>query len=531
VTARNEDSNATGVDGEQNDNSATSSGAAYVFTRSGETWSQQAYLKASNTEAYDYYGCSAAISGDTIVVGAHDEDSNATGVNGDEENNLAEQSGAAYVYTRSGVIWSQQAYLKDSDTEPGFFGYSVGIDGDTIVAGANYKDLKGAAYVFTRSGTTWSQQATLTASNGDLEDQFGKSAGISGDTIVVGASEEDGADEVVSGAAYVFTRSGETWSQQAYLKASNSGAGDQFGISAAISGDMIVVGAYHEDSNAVGIDGVDNNLAKDSGAAYVFTRSGDTWSQDAYLKASNTRVYDYFGWAVSISGETIVVGANREDSSSSGVNGDQWNDDALQSGAAYGFDHVPMLVSRSKGSFDGWVLESSENSNTGGSLNATLASFSLGDSAKKQQYRAILDFDTSGLPEDAVITKATLKIKRHSIVGANPFNDHGNIVIDIRNGAFYSNRALQWIDFQAAPTKAYAGIISNTPVAGSWYSGELKSAALPFINLSGITQLRLRFYIDDNNNTATDLMRFYSGNASSPDTQPALVVEYSVPSP
>jgi len=137
---------------------------------------QQAYLKASNTDANDTFGYAAAIDGDTVVVGASGEDSSATGVNGNQSLNDAENSGAAYVFTRSGTTWSQQAYLKASNTEADdYFGDVVAIDGDTIVVGAPREDSSatgvngnqslndasksGAAYVFTRSGTTWTQQA------------------------------------------------------------------------------------------------------------------------------------------------------------------------------------------------------------------------------------------------------------------------------------------------------------------------------------------------------------------------------------
>ena len=188
-----EDSAADGVNGNQSDNSAEESGAAYVFVRSGNTWSQQAYLKASNSEADDRFGETVTISGNTIVVGAPREDSDADGVNGDQDDNSAEDSGAAYVFVRSGITWSQQAYLKASNSEGGefsgdLFGISVAISGDTIVVGARREDSdadgvngdqddnsaqgSGAAYVFVRSGSTWSQQAYLKASNSDRSDDL-----------------------------------------------------------------------------------------------------------------------------------------------------------------------------------------------------------------------------------------------------------------------------------------------------------------------------------------------------------------------
>ena len=169
VGAENEDSNATGVNCDQSDNSAPTSGAAYVFVRNGTTWSQQAYLKASNTEASDNFGGSVAVSGDTVVVAARSERSNATGVNGDQSDNFATASGAAYVFVRNGTSWSQQAYLKASNTGAGdTFGVSVAVSGDTVVVGAEKEDsnatgvngnqsdnsavLAGAAYVFTGLG-------------------------------------------------------------------------------------------------------------------------------------------------------------------------------------------------------------------------------------------------------------------------------------------------------------------------------------------------------------------------------------------
>ena len=366
VGANGESSNATGVDGNQSNNSVSSSGAVYVFVRNAGAWSQQAYLKASNTDADDQFGGSVAISGDTLVVGAVGEDSNATGVDGDSANNSASNAGAAYVFVRSAGAWSQQAYLKASNTDAlDSFGISVAISGDTLVVGANGEssnatgvngnqsnnlaNASGASYVFVRNAGAWSQQAYLKASNTGADDLFGGSVAISGDTLVVGASDEDGNATGVNGdqannsaneagASYVFVRSAGAWSQQAYLKASNTDEGDFFGGSVAISGDTLVVGAYGESSNATGVDGDQaNNSALLAGAAYVFMRSAGVWSQQAYLKASNTGAGDLFGLSVAIAGDTLVVGASGEDSNATGVNGDQANNSVSSSGAAYVF--------------------------------------------------------------------------------------------------------------------------------------------------------------------------------------------------
>jgi hypothetical protein len=307
VGASGEASCATGINGDQTNtnNSCPSAGAVYVFTRTGGVWSQQAYLKASNTDGFDQFGWSVALSGDTVVVGAKGEDSNATGVNGDQANNSAFNSGAAYVFTRTGGVWTQQAYLKASNTgtkdqtDTGDqFGWSLALSGDTLVV-----------------GTPWENS---------------NATGVNGDQANNSAPE--------SGAAYVFTRTGGAWTQQAYLKASNTDAGDLFGTSVALSGDTVVVGAVVEDSCATGInDNQANNACGFAGAAYVFTRTGGLWSQQAYLKASNTQSGDNFGFRVALSGGTLVVGAIEEDSNATGVNGDQADNSTSGSGAAYVF--------------------------------------------------------------------------------------------------------------------------------------------------------------------------------------------------
>jgi cysteine-rich repeat protein len=376
VGALFEDSVATGINGNQADNSAIQSGAVYVFTRSGATWIQQAYLKASNTGTQDKFGWSIALSADgsTLAVGAVGESSAATGVGGDQANDSASFAGAVYVFTRSGVTWSQQAYIKASNTDAGDeFGFSVALsaDGTTLAVGAiaegsaatgiggkqtdNSADAAGAVYVFTRSGVAWSQQAYVKASNAGTGDQFGFSVALSsnGATLAVSAWDESSAaigiggnqaDNTApgAGAVYVFTRSGVAWSQQAYIKASNTDAGDQFGVSVALSADgtILAVGAWNEFSAATGIGGNQaDNTAGFAGAVYVFTRSGATWTQQAYVKASNTNAGDEFGFSVALSadGTTLAVGALLESSAATGIGGNQADNSANGAGAVYVF--------------------------------------------------------------------------------------------------------------------------------------------------------------------------------------------------
>jgi len=333
VGARFEDS---GNPANPNDNSAQDTGAIYVFTRNGASWTQQAYLKAAIRDPGDDFGFAVAIDGDTIVVGASGEESGT----GDPNDNSRTDSGAAYVFVRNGTSWSQQAYLKPGNPDVSdLAGRSVAISGNTIVVGAYNEDSNGsspndnsasnagAAYVFVRNGTSWSQQAYLKAANAGAGDEFGRSVAIVGDTIVVGAPYEDsssaanpGNDSFTdAGAAYVFTRSGSSWTQRAYLKAGTVTPGAEFGYAVALDGNSLVVGAPGEGG---------------TGAAYVVTGSGPNWSQQGFLRADNAGNLDYFGAFVAISGDILAVGAPGEDSASASTPSDNSRPD---SGAAYVF--------------------------------------------------------------------------------------------------------------------------------------------------------------------------------------------------
>jgi hypothetical protein len=268
------------------------------------TWSQQAKLTASDGNAGDWFGWSVAVDGDTAVVGAYQDDDNGA------------SSGSAYVFTRSGSTWSQQAKLVASDgANNDFFGQAVAISGDTAVIGAYGDDgYQGSAYVFTRSGSTWTEQVKLTATVRAADDSFGRSVAISGDTVVIGAPQDDGS-QPDSGSVYVYTGSGSTWGQQARLIANDGVTGDNFGFAVAVSGDTTVIGAY-------GADGMET----DAGAAYIFTRGGSTWSQQVRLIASDGARNDSFGRSVGLSGDKAIIGAYADD------------DLGNQSGSAFVFD-------------------------------------------------------------------------------------------------------------------------------------------------------------------------------------------------
>ena len=302
-------------------------------------FSQRAFLKASATGVNDLFGQVIALSGNTLVVGVYNDDSDARGINGDANNDQRTDSGAVYVYVNTAGHWAQQAYLKSHNSDSrDFFGFSVAIDGDTLVVGArgesssgdggdvdgsdNSLPLSGAAYVFQCTGTSWTQTAFLKSTAPHASDFFGHSVGISGDTIVVGAFDRflnPGNDD--TGAAHVFVRQGANWTSQARLTVSNSGHRDNFGQKVSISGNTIVVGAPNDSSTATGVNGIRNSFsATNSGAAYVFSRSGTTWSQNAFLKASQVQSSASFGLAAAVSGDTIVIGAQLDGSLASEPN-------------------------------------------------------------------------------------------------------------------------------------------------------------------------------------------------------------------
>jgi hypothetical protein len=397
VSAPWERSAATGINGDQNDDSLPQAGAVYVFRRSGDSWSQQAYVKASNTGRRpaneddlladgDQFGFSLALSGDgnTMAVGATTEDSAATGINGNPADDSAQSAGAVYVFARTGNTWAQQAYVKGSNTEAGdLFGYDVSLsqDGNTLVVAGYDEDGpgrgvnsdqgngvngSGAIYVFGRMGTAWRQDAYLKGSRSEGNDALGFSVAISadGNTIVAGAGDEsclvgginpqgcdkdkpEDASGGSAGAAYIWGRSGNSWTEQAFVKASNPDLQDLFGANVAISGDgnTVLVGSAMEDSRARGVNGAqqDDDSATESGAAYLFRRSGATWSQQAYIKAENAEEFDEFGTSVGVSGDgrRLIIGARMESGGVTGINGNQADNSAPQAGALYVWEMTP----------------------------------------------------------------------------------------------------------------------------------------------------------------------------------------------
>lgn len=272
-------------------------------SRKDEEWrggniSEKVSATASDGAADDNFGFSVSISGDYAIVGANEKN---VGSNINQ--------GKAYILIRSGTSWSEQAALTASDGAVNDqFGYTVSISGDYAIIGAPGKDLgantnQGKAYIFKRSGTSWSQEVALTASDGAAQDNFGHTVSISGDYAIVGAPYKNVGNITDQGKTYIFKRSGATWNEEAAITSSDGVASDQFGYSVSISGDYAIVGAFLKQVGA--------NF--NQGKAYIFKRSGTSWTQEADLVASDGATGDLFGHSVSISDDYALVGAHLKD--------------------------------------------------------------------------------------------------------------------------------------------------------------------------------------------------------------------------
>jgi hypothetical protein len=372
----------------QEDNSFYGAGAVYVFTNQSGNWIQEAYLKPSNPGITDNFGYAIEISddGDTLVVSSVFEASSQTGINPDIEDEILPQAGAVYVFTRNAGNWSEEAYIKAPNTghmpddpmalsDGDQFGFAVSINGAgnklaiaaitedsgaTAVNGDmsdNSTVSAGAVYIYEKSESGWEFSDYLKASNAGGGDLFGYSVSFSqdGNTLAIGGYDEDGSlngnndvqDDDVNGmgAVYVFEDQADGWIQTAYLKGSYQERNDSIGVVVDISADgrTLVSAALDEDSMMTGVNPVpepDWESDLSTGGVYVFIK-GDNgqWSQQAYIKASNTGIQDWFGSRLELSpnGDELIVGAQLEDSDSHGIEGDQSNDNAQEAGAAYLF--------------------------------------------------------------------------------------------------------------------------------------------------------------------------------------------------
>ncbi len=316
------------------------SGTAYIYRYVDGNWIQAPLLMASNAESDDRFGSSVDISGNTIIVGAPGESAENT----DESNNNALLAGAAYVFLYDENKWGQQAYIKASNADSNdAFGTAVTLSNDTAVIGApgessnaiginNAQDNNealnsGATYVFNRNETNWTQSAYIKASNTGATDAFGHNLTLDNHTLAV--SSRNG----VGGSAYVFLRNDAgLWTQQASIQPSTPNEDGTLAVS--LSGNMLALGSPTENSAATGINNTSEDFASHSGAAYLFKRTDNTWTQTLYIKAANTEVDDQFGQSIAVQGETLIVTAPNEDSADPE---DMQDNTQPQAGAVYVF--------------------------------------------------------------------------------------------------------------------------------------------------------------------------------------------------
>jgi len=332
IVASGEDSAATGINGSQDDNSAEDSGAVYVFERNAGNWQQQAYLKASNTDAGDFFGNGLSISadGDTLAVGATGEDSVVTGINGNGSDNSSEGSGAVYIFRRTDGSWQQKAYIKDSNaTASAHFGHPLNLsgDGNTLVVGGT---RSAAVSTFSYSNGVWQHTDSFDVRSSGRTIGIGPPISLSADgtTLAVGArhdnsgstginGDQSDSSSINSGAVYVFTRNNETWQEESYIKASVTGSRDFFGEKVQLSsdGNTLVIAAPWESSNAIGVNGnAYENSDHQRGAVYVFLRTSGIWRQQAFLKRGSAMDrLSSFGKFVSVSadGNTVAIAGSK----------------------------------------------------------------------------------------------------------------------------------------------------------------------------------------------------------------------------
>ena len=276
------------------DEAGTDSGSAYIYHRTGTSWTQQPKLTPSDGGGGDVFGTSVSIDGDYAVIGAY------------RDSDIDTQAGSAYVFHWNGSTWEQQAKLTASDADDyDYFGLSVSISGDYIAVGAYGNDdngsNSGSAYIFQRTGSTWTEQDKLLPSDGVESADFGYSVSVDGDLVLIGAGWDDD-NGTKSGSAYVFERTGSAWAEQDKLIASDGEGSDYFGLSVSLSGDRAVIGAYGDDDNGI-----------QSGSAYIFQQIGSEWTEEAKLTASDGVTWDEFGFPVSVDGEYAIVAAHFDD--------------------------------------------------------------------------------------------------------------------------------------------------------------------------------------------------------------------------
>ena len=553
-------------------NNGTILGAADHIARwDGSNWSALGYGADPNSGALNNNVWAIEVSGSNIYVGG-----DFTNIN----NKGAILGAADYIARWDGSNWSALGHGAGAATSAlNNTVFAIAVSGSNIYAGGDFINVNnkgtvlGAAdYIARWDGSNWSALGYGAGTGAAALNQDVVMIAASGGSIYVGGlfTNVNNKGTVLGAADYIARWDGSNWSALGYGANTNMGALNHSVGAIAVSGGNVYAGGNFTDVNNKGtILGAADYIARWDGSnwsALGNNGAGDGSINQPVLSiaVSGTNVYAG-GWFTDVNNKGTVLGAAdyiaRWNSSNWSALGSNGAGDGSISGTPYvdaitlsgsnvytggGFSNVTSdsfahpeaenlavyenntFSFASTGANDGWVLESAENTSVGGSLNSGAATFVLGDDAKNRQYRSILHFDTSFLPDTAVILSATLKIKKAALVGANPFATFQGLLVDIANLPYSGNSALQKADFQAVTGKSAIGTFGNIP-AGAWYTAELVSSAFPLINRTGPTELRLHFKLDDNNNLAANYVRFFSGDTVATADRPVLTISYYVP--
>ena len=445
VGARFEDQDSSGTD------SLSKAGAAYIFSKSGDTWIQEQKLIASDRTADDLFGMSVAISGNYAIIGAYQQDEDASGTN------TLINAGAAYIFYNNGATWVQQQKVVASDRSVyRYFGNSVAISGNYAIVGTEREDKDangensitqaGAAYIFYNDGSSWIQQQKVVASDRASYDEFGLSVAISGDYAIVGTSyesEDANGENYIgnAGSAYIFVRGESTWIQQQKIVASDRATSDYFGCSVAISGDNIIVGAYGEDEDTSG-----TNTLLTSGSAYIFERAVTTWNQKQKIVASDRAESNWFGYSVAISGNDAIVGAYRKLGNIGSAyiferEATAWvQQQEIIAPAREGFDYFGHSVAISGDNAIVGAYEENEDENEENTLPAAGSAYifmqNSDDTTKINNLTIPAEFGLQKIYPNPFNPRTTIsyRLSAVSFVNINIYNTNGALVKELLNG-------------------------------------------------------------------------------------------------
>ncbi len=463
---------------------ALSATDSFNFTLTG--WGQEAFIKASNPDAGDWFGSSIALDGDTLVVGAPREDGSVTGVRTvttTSDNVVDGNFGAAYVFRRTGSAWVQEAFLKaDSNIANHNYGTSVALSQNLIAVGSPNEDSaqttitisgvpgsgasaidSGAVYIYSRIGTTWTREAFIKAELNSASNLFGSTLFLSDQTLAVGVPKDDfNGTSIISGTAitlstlvpdsgatYIYRRSAAgTWTREALIKANNRDSLDQFGTAVSLEGNLLAVGASFEGSNQTTITplGSADNTRLESGAAYVYARNGTAWTQEAYIKAPNSESGDRFGTSVSISNNRLAVGAPLEDSNAIGIaNVSSSDNSSPQSGAVYTFKKTG-----SSWSFENYIK-----------YGAPLANTRFGQTVSLKGNTLVVGVDEDDFSTGRIVNGGI------SFPATNSFESGSSLVYRLNGSAWVEDAYLKALNFRDNYTFGNRVSISGDTIAVS----------------------------------------------------------------